>query len=320
MMRHAGWGIGVCVVLAGLWVQGEESLSGPFPRAAQPLLNDVISRLPDIPLRIEGDLIVRKSTGQPEEQYKVDMELDWWATPPTAQYTLRDRFAAPLSHLSITWGDEGEPSRRYFQGDPLTAAPLPDLQAPLLDTDLSWIDLSLSFLWWRSGAILGAELVRGRECLIVDLPAPSDAPLTLGGVRLWIDPKIGMLLQGKASMNRGSEFAVWKSRASRRSRIAGSSRISNFGATPTPASPPCSGSAMSRTGNGLSCRRNRCVVVDAIEETTNGHQSTRMIRPSCLWVCWFACFACLDGSRAARRHVRFEWLIRNTTTRTIEWT
>ena len=206
MMRHAGWGIGVCLVLAGLWVQGEESLSGPFPRAAQPLLNDVISRLPDIPLRIEGDLIVRKSTGQPEEQYKVDMELDWWATPPTAQYTLRDRFAAPLSHLSITWGDEGEPSRRYFQGDPLTAAPLPDLQAPLLDTDLSWIDLSLSFLWWRSGAILGAESVRGRECLIVDLPAPSDAPLTLGGVRLWIDPKIGMLLQAESFNEQGERI------------------------------------------------------------------------------------------------------------------
>lgn len=209
MMKRTSFRVMAALLLMGGLGSGfaEESLSGPFPRSAQGLLNDVIARLPDVPLLIEADLLVRHGgTGEQDEQIGVSMELDWWADPPTAQYTLRDRFAAPLAHLSITWEGEGRTSYRYFEGDPLAPAPLPELQAPILGTDLSWVDLSLSFLWWRSGAILGAESVRSRDCLVVDLPAPPDAPLELGGVRLWIDPKIGMLLQAESFDLRGERI------------------------------------------------------------------------------------------------------------------
>ncbi|HMP73987.1 MAG TPA: outer membrane lipoprotein-sorting protein [Kiritimatiellia bacterium] len=171
------------------------ALEGPFPRPAQPELDNVITQLPDIPLVIDADLVVRNRSGRTERSYQVEMELDWWAPVPTANYTLRDRFGETLAHLAVSWPQDRQPHYRFFTGNPLVAAPVPPLNSPVFDTDLSWIDLSLSFLWWRGGEVVGTESVRSRRCLIIDLPAPADDRIQLSGARLWIDPRIGMLLR-----------------------------------------------------------------------------------------------------------------------------
>lgn len=164
--------------------------------AARELLNNVILALPDVPLRITGDLTARARDDSPEIHKGVEMLLDWQAETPTARYTLRDAFGATESHLAITWNSPRHPEYRYFEGNPLRAAELPDLVSAIPGTDISWMDLSLSFLWWPLAETKGREDVKGRECWVVDLSSP-DAFAGCSGVRLWIDPRIGIMLKAE---------------------------------------------------------------------------------------------------------------------------
>lgn len=164
---------------------------------ARELLDGVILALPDIPLRITGDLTARARDGAAETRKGVEMLLDWQAAPPTARYTLRDAFGGAHSHLAITWTEPRAPEFRYFEGQPLQAAPLPDLVSAIPGTDISWMDLSLSFLWWPDARTAGREDVKGRACWVVDIPAPG-AFAGCSGVRLWIDPRINIMLRAEA--------------------------------------------------------------------------------------------------------------------------
>lgn len=184
-------------VFAAALLIGASASGQPTLPEARALLNDVILALPDIPLRITGDLTARARGGHPDVRKGVEMLLDWQADPPTARYTLRDAFGGPLSHLAITWARPGAPEYRFFEGYPLRAAPLPDLVAPIPGTDISWMDLSLSFLWWPNAKTVGREDVRGQSCWVVDIPAPN-AFAGCAGVRLWISPRINIMLKAEA--------------------------------------------------------------------------------------------------------------------------
>jgi len=168
-----------------------------FGAEANPLLSGVISVLPDIPLVVNGDLLKKGADGKIVTTYRVEMVLDWKADVPTARYTIRDAFGSSLEHLAITWVVAGEPEYRYFTGHPLSAAPLPPLNQAILDTDITWLDLSLSFLWWQGGDVQGTETVRGRLCNVVDVPAPENQVADFDGVRLWIESKIGIVLRAE---------------------------------------------------------------------------------------------------------------------------
>jgi hypothetical protein len=165
---------------------------------ASALLARVIGALPDIPLLIEGDLQARDRHGTADARLNVEMLLDWQDAPPTARYTLRDAFGGARSHLAITWPAGQAAEFRYFEGQPLQAAPLPDLVANIGGTDISWMDLSLSFLWWPGAVIRGEEDVRGRSCYVLDVPAPEGAFAGCSGVRLWIEPRIPIMLRAEA--------------------------------------------------------------------------------------------------------------------------
>lgn len=165
--------------------------------AMNPELRGVVSVLPDVPMVVRGDLVTRNAKGRVEETYRVEMVLDWKADVPTARYTIRDAFGASLQHLAITWPAEGQPEYQFFVGQPLRAAAVPPLNQPILDTDLSWVDLSLSFLWWPGGETRGEGRVRGRDCHVIDVPAPEDQRQVFDGVRLWVDKKIGIVMRAE---------------------------------------------------------------------------------------------------------------------------
>lgn len=184
---RARWWVCLCLLFAGM----------PARSFSNALLEPVIASLPDIPLVVSGDLQKRDARGRIETTYRVEMVLDWKANVPTARYTIRDHFGASLQHLAITWSNPVRPEYRFLEGSPLRAAPLPPLGDAILDTDLSWIDLSLSFLWWDGGVEQGEEPVRGRDCRVIDLPAPDSVGNKMDGIRLWVDRKAGMVLRAE---------------------------------------------------------------------------------------------------------------------------
>jgi hypothetical protein len=178
-----------------LWIAPACSRAAENLPAAHDLLGGCIGALPDIPLLVTGELQSRSADGDLEKKIGVEMLLDWQADPPTARYTTRDAFGHTLEHLAITWPADQAPEYRFLKGDPLQAAPPPDLSGPVAGTDIGWNDLSLSFLWRTDGTTIGAEDVRGRACFVVDLPGSN------AQTRLWIDPRIPILLRAETFNN-----------------------------------------------------------------------------------------------------------------------
>lgn len=178
---------------------GAASAQDPAPAGALPradaLLRACVDTFPDIPLRVTGELASRSPAGDLEKKVNVDMLLDWQARPPTARYSTRDAFGKALEHLSVTWHPDQPPAYRFFRGDPLEAAPLPPLTDCIEGTDVTWMDLTLAYLWWPGGRTAGAEEIRGRACWVVDLAAPTNHFGAAGGVRLWLDAKMGGILR-----------------------------------------------------------------------------------------------------------------------------
>jgi hypothetical protein len=85
-----------------------------------------------------------------------------------------------------------------FRGAKLEPAELAQLDSPLEGTDLNWLDLTLSYLWWPNGRTVGAESIKGRECYMVDLPIPPGVATHCALIRLWIESKFHMLMQAEA--------------------------------------------------------------------------------------------------------------------------
>ncbi len=170
---------------------------------ARALLDQVTGSLPDVPIKVKARLQSRSRDGEIEKELNTEMNLDWRGRPPTARYAVRDAFGGTLAELDITWRADGTTQCRYREGDPPAAAPLPDLDGAIEGTDISWTDLSLSFLWWGGGRTVGSETIKGRFCYIVELPAPAPDEGTYAGVRLWIDPQIHILLEAAAYDRQG---------------------------------------------------------------------------------------------------------------------
>ncbi len=170
---------------------------GAHATTPNPHLTGIVDALPDIPLVVHGELQKRNARGRLTQTYQIEMVLDWNANIPTARYTIRDAFGATLQHLAITWDTPGAPSYRFFEGSPLRAAPLPPLNQPILETDITWLDLSLSFLWWPGGEPRGTGSVRGRTCDILDVAAPEGVVTDFDGVRLWVERRLGIVMRAE---------------------------------------------------------------------------------------------------------------------------
>jgi len=175
---------------------------------AASLLAALRSRLPREPVVMTGTITVRKRHGIVVGQLGIKMTLDWGQTPTTSKYTILDAFGKPLEELRITRDAAGAVGFEYQANFPLRPAPLPNLFAPIQNSDVSWMDLALAFLWWEGGKVVGTDEVLGRPCHIVEIPAPpglsapppraaqsSAAPYA--AVRLWIDAEMLMLLKAE---------------------------------------------------------------------------------------------------------------------------
>ena len=159
------------------------------------LMAGVRAQLPRDPLTLSGELIVRKRRGVIMHKCAFTIELEWGRQPPRARYTLRDLFGRDLEQLTVIRQPDGQAGLSYAAGHPLTAAPVPDGVNPIRRTDLTWTDLTLSFLWWTDGTVRGMEDVRGFTCYVVDMNAPRDRPGPYTHARLWIDRTSSVLLQ-----------------------------------------------------------------------------------------------------------------------------
>ncbi len=180
---------------------------------AENVLKKVRNRMPVETLLINGRLLCGKRLGTLEKLYYVDTFLELGKDPLSAQYTIMDVFGTPVEQLTITRKLDGKPTFYYKKGDPLKPARAPDIHSFIKNTDITWNDLSLSFLWDQNGITTGRENRLGRDCIIIEFTTPADqinntesarSKTTVGlkkqsnnpsTTRLWIDERLSLLIQ-----------------------------------------------------------------------------------------------------------------------------
>lgn len=172
--------------------------------SAQDLLAQVRAALPDAPMDVQARYQSKSRRGDIENEGRVDIHTEWGAAVPTARYVLRDLFGEEQQRFEISWDMNGGASCSLSTGNPPVEVEIPDPTAPVAGMDFSWADLSFSFLWWKDARIAGTEKKKGRLCKVVDLIAPEPETGEYAGMRLWIDPEIGLLLQAEG-YNRKNE-------------------------------------------------------------------------------------------------------------------
>jgi len=172
----------------------EENLS-----AAQ-ILGACTKLIPTDRLLLKGTLTVRKLRGivLAEEPFKLLM--DWGATPPTAEVLLLDRAGTSLVERAVLTRLPGQPAQiKLFSGPEQTPVESPSYAGRIRGTDMTWMDLTLDFLWWkdvRFDDTPRGESYNGRDCdiLVTVPPAPISG---CSAVRVWVDRQLRCVMQAQ---------------------------------------------------------------------------------------------------------------------------
>ncbi len=154
-----------------------------------------MKRLPSQSILLTGDLITTSTNADDKAKLGIGILLCY---PTLAQYTIMDAFGRDREQLAVH-RDGGPATLGYQAGNPLANAPAPGLETPIAGTALTWMDLTLSFLWWPDGKTIGITEVRGQPCYVVDAHAPAGHIVPYASVRMWVDVKASMMLQAEGS-------------------------------------------------------------------------------------------------------------------------
>lgn len=158
------------------------------PIPADDILKFVRTKLPDTPLKLTGSLKAKAERNNFIKSYPVQMDLNWGATQPTAVYQI------DKESLTITWNND---IPAYAFSNPKNSP-----TSEIMGTGITWADLSFSVLWWPNSKLVDEGTKLNRDCFIVEVPVPdSDKKM-----RLWIEKKMGMLMEAHTLNSRDDKL------------------------------------------------------------------------------------------------------------------
>ena len=181
-------------------------LSNP---TANQLLQQVILRLPTNKVELGGTIIVKKMRGTIMNEYNYDLFADWNADPTVVRYQFKDVMGKNIEGLEVRRGLYDAVKFTYSK-DGKETAELPDMYNAILNSDVSWIDLTLGFLWWKDAKNAGEDSVKGFDCYVVDVTAPESEKGRYSNVRVWIHKKQLMLIRADGMNDKGETIrSLW---------------------------------------------------------------------------------------------------------------
>ena len=154
--------------------------------------------LPTRPVELTGALILRNRKGivQKECDYRLVMWRGREATRLSVRLFARHE-TNELASVEISRSGNAQPTIRL-----VSDGKAQEVGSPLervLDTDVTWLDLTFDFLWWTNAeyeAEREGETVHGQTCMVI-LVRPPEKIAGLEAVRLWADKKTGCLMQAE---------------------------------------------------------------------------------------------------------------------------
>ena len=159
--------------------------------AATEVLANCRAMLPAEPVTMTGEIVLRNRKGIPSGEYGYTLHADRTATP---------------AKLTFEFYEQGT-TNVLEKMEILRPGPVPE--GRVLKTDVTWLDLSLDFLWWPQAEYEAAregETVHGQKC---------DVILISNGfrqVRAWCDKKTGCLMQAEELKDGKPHRRLWGTR------------------------------------------------------------------------------------------------------------
>ena len=197
VMKHL-FLLGFCLPLFGL-AQDRESnpLLRPMTRfpKGDVLLRQVQEGLPRDHMRFAVRMSGKDAEGE-KVAFDARIDVDWSARPPRGVYEILDEDGAVGDRLSVTWLPNQAPVTEFQRGgERVEGFRITDKVKGL---DLTWADLTLSFIWWRGGKTIEGGLKKlGRPCYVVEVEAPEWEKHLFSKAHVYIDDQARMVLQAK---------------------------------------------------------------------------------------------------------------------------
>lgn len=166
------------------------------PATATGLLAACVATLPHEPLELAGVISVRKQRGIIVAEHPFRLKLDWGASPSRVRCDLLDDAGAVQERFTITRPKVGPADLELRIGPEQALQPMPALSTPVCGTDMTWLDLSLDFLWWTDARLDGQESVLDHTCDVVVVKPPRPIP-DCAAVRLYLESKMRCLMRAE---------------------------------------------------------------------------------------------------------------------------
>ena len=154
--------------------------------------------LPTRPIELTGALILRNRKGivQKECDYRLRMQRGRVETHLSVSLFARHE-TNELASVKISRRGSARPTIQLISDG--ATKPVESPLERVMDTDVTWLDLTFDFLWWTDAAYeeeREGETVHGQTCMVI-LVRPPEKIAGLEAVRLWADKKTGCLMQAE---------------------------------------------------------------------------------------------------------------------------
>ena len=111
--------------------------------------------------------------------------------------TVRYEFTDPTQVIQLRLGDKGVRLEEITGGQTQKVTPR-RFDARVRDTDISYEDLSLGFLYWPDAKVQGEQTMLLQKCWIIRVAPGGKGDSQYRRVDLWISKKTGALMQAEA--------------------------------------------------------------------------------------------------------------------------
>ena len=177
----------------------EQAVAEENLTAAQ-TLNACSQIIPSDRLLLKGTLTVRKLRGIVLAEQPFKLLMDWGAKMPTAEVLLLDTEGTSLVQRAVLTRPPGQPAQiKLYEGPEQKPVDAPSYAGRIRGTDMTWMDLTLDFLWWkevRFDDTPRGDSHNGRDCDILVTVPPAPIP-GCSAVRVWVDRQLRCVMQAE---------------------------------------------------------------------------------------------------------------------------
>jgi hypothetical protein len=156
--------------------------------------------LPRSKMKLKGSIILRNRKGITQNEYDYTLWMNRSNPMETMRIILTPRDKTnELAEVTVSKTPDYESRIWMSENGSKEAKLVPSLLANVMDTDVTWLDLTLDFLWWTNPVFeeeRETETVHGQRCAVI-LVAPPKPIEGMAAVRLWADKKTGCLMQAE---------------------------------------------------------------------------------------------------------------------------